>query len=98
MKQVKCDLEKKMQDLGKRVKKNKIRNEETGKENKKICIKEKICPFMSTPDEEIACTPQCKIHRADKKGFECIFSELVPISFNASRIRNYIKEYLGLKN
>ena len=88
------NFEKRADKLKKDVNKNKT----VQKKNGKICINEKLCPFMSTPNAEVACTEQCKIHRADKKGFECIFSELVPISFNASKIRIYIKNYLGLKD
>ena len=84
MKQVKYGLEKKMKDLGKKSREDKTRNEETGKENGKICIDGKICPFMSTPDEQVACTPQCKIYRADKGEYGCAFSELTSISWNLS--------------
>jgi len=96
MKKLEGEIEKKVKNLGEKVEKDRTENEKNG--FKRQTVTEKICPFMSSPNEQVACTPQCKIHRADKKGFECIFSELVPISFNMSKIRNYIKNYLGLKD
>ena len=84
MKQVKCDLEKKMQDLGKKSRENKIKNGEKNKRNEKICINEKICPFMTSPDEQVACTSQCKIYREDKGEYGCAFSELTSISWSLS--------------
>ena len=41
-----------------------------------------ICPFMSTPDREVACTPRCKLYRQVRKGYECYFMEMQSISWN----------------
>ena len=97
MNNLKEKFKKRAANLKKEVKKNRTA-EKSDKEDGKRYINEKICPFMSDSHGQVACTPQCKIHRANKKGFECIFSELVPISFNASTIQKYIKDYLELEN
>lgn len=82
MKKVKCELEKKMEKLGKEARKNKTA-EKKEKGNGKIYVDGKICPFMTSPDEQVACTSQCKIYRSNKdgNGFECPFSELSSISW-----------------
>ena len=90
MNDIKNNLEKKMKDLGKRTTKDRIEN----KKNdgfKCQTINEKLCPFMSDAKYQVACTPQCKIYRASKKGFECRFAELSPISYSL----NKIKEHFG---
>ena len=74
----KINFEKKADDLRKDVNENKTVQEENGE----IYIDGKICPFRGDAKHQVACTPQCKLHRADKKGFECIFSELAPISWS----------------
>ena len=80
MKEVKSELEKKMKDLGKRTAKDRIENEE--KDDLKCrTINEKLCPFMSNAKYQVACTPQCKIYRADKGEYGCAFSELTSISW-----------------
>ena len=81
MKEVKSELEKKMQDLGKKSRENKIKNGGKEERKEKICINEKLCPFMTSPDEQVACTPQCKIYREDKGEYGCAFSELTSISW-----------------
>lgn len=45
-------------------------------------IQEKICPFMSSLNQQVACTPQCKLYRAERKGYECHFMELQSISWS----------------
>lgn len=84
----KIDFNKGMGKIKKRVKKDRIENE---KEDNFKCrtINEKICPLMSDAKYQVACTPQCKIHRADKKGFECLFSELASISWNLKNKNKY---------
>ena len=42
----------------------------------------KICPFMSTPEKAIPCTPNCKLYRANRKNYECHFQEMQAISWN----------------
>jgi len=42
----------------------------------------KICPFMSTPDKPVACTPVCKLYRNNRPGYECHFQEMQAISWN----------------
>ena len=58
-------------------------------------VTEKICPFMSTADKLVACTPQCKFYRADKKGFECYFMELRSISWSLRNVEKSLKELKG---
>lgn len=42
----------------------------------------KLCPFQSTPDCEIPCTPRCSLFRGNKpRGFECPLAELTSISW-----------------
>ena len=89
MKQVKCDLEKKMQDLGKKSREDRIENGEKD-DFKCRTINEKLCPFMSTPEADRACTQQCKFYRAKKKGYECPFSELSCISFNLNKTLKHL--------
>lgn len=47
-------------------------------------IDTKLCPFMSTPDKQVGCTPQCQLYRAEKEklGFMCPFAELQAISWS----------------
>lgn len=43
----------------------------------------KICPFMSTPDKNRACGPECILFRSvSKAGFECMFAAIQSISWN----------------
>ena len=80
MKDIKNNLEKKMKDMGKRTAKDRIENKE--KDGFKCrTINEKLCPFMSNAKYQVACTPQCKIYRADKGEYGCAFSELTSISW-----------------
>ena len=77
----KIDFNKGMGEIKKRVKKSGVKNEE--KDNFKCqTINEKICPFMSALNADRECTSQCKLYRANKKGYECPFSELSCISYN----------------
>lgn len=41
-----------------------------------------ICPFMSTPDKEVSCTPRCKLYREARQGYECYIMEMQSISWN----------------
>jgi len=84
MKQIKHDFKKKMEDLKKRSGEDKIENEKKEKGNGKIYVDGKICPFMTSPDEQIACTSQCRIYREDKGEYGCAFSELTSISWSLS--------------
>ena len=71
-------------DYNEGMKKVKKRAKEKKGGNGKICINEKICPFMSSPDEQVACTSQCRIYREDKGEYGCAFSELTSISWALS--------------
>jgi len=44
-----------------------------------------ICPFMSTPDKEVSCNPDCKLYRKSRHGYECYFQEMQSISWNTRR-------------
>jgi len=44
-----------------------------------------ICPFMSTPDQEVSCTPRCKLFRKARQGYECYIMELQSISWNTRK-------------
>ena len=44
-----------------------------------------ICPFMSTPDREVSCTPRCKLYRQARKGYECYLQEMQSISWNTRK-------------
>ena len=90
MKKLKCGLEKKVKDLGKKVEKNRTENEKDGFKHQ--TVNGKICPFMSNAKYQVACTPQCKIYRASKKGFECRFAELSPISYSLNEIRKHFED------
>lgn len=41
-----------------------------------------ICPFMSSPEREVSCSPRCKLFRGARRGYECYFMELQSISYN----------------
>jgi len=79
----KIDFNKGMGKIKKRVKKDRTESE---KEDGSKCrtINKKICPFMSSPDEQVACTSQCRIYREDKGEYGCAFSELTSISWSLS--------------
>ena len=89
----KVNWEKKCNDLAIDLAKEKELNQKkenpiTGaKQEPDHYITEKICPFMSSLNSQVPCTPQCKLYRAGKKGYECHFMELQSISFNG-RMKN----------
>ena len=76
----KINYKKRMEKIGKRTAKDRIENEEKD-DFKCQTINEKLCPFMSDGHCEVACSPQCKLYRADKKGYECYFMVLQSISW-----------------
>lgn len=41
-----------------------------------------ICPFMSNIAAEVSCTPDCKLFRSARRGYECYIQELQSISWN----------------
>ena len=94
MDDLKEKFKKRAANLKEEVKKNRT-TEKKNRGNGKRYINEKLCPFMTSPDEQVACTPQCKIHRADKKGFECMFSELASISWSLKDKNKYYKKKAG---
>ena len=56
----------------------------------------RLCPFQSSPDEEVACTPKCAIYRQKAvPGFNCPLIELTSIGWtlkgspNKKQERNY---------
>ena len=89
MKNLKKEFKKRAADLKKEVGKDRMNNKE---ENNFKCqtTSEKICPFMSTPEVDCACTSRCKFYRAKKKGYECPFSELSCISFNLNKTLKHL--------
>ncbi|MCK5466842.1 hypothetical protein KAI56_05110 [Candidatus Parcubacteria bacterium] len=87
----KIDFNKGMGKIKKRVKKDRTENEKEGS-FKCQTINEKLCPFMSNAKYQVACTPQCKIYRASKKGFECRFAELSSISYSLNEILKYFSK------
>lgn len=76
------DWKKKCEDLRKIV--------EEQNRHREASPTEKICPFMSTPEKKVACTPQCRLYRSDKvgSGFVCYLMELRSISWN-TKPKNY---------
>ena len=60
-------------------------------ENKTGTINEKICPFMSTPDKQVACTAQCKLYKHNKHGYECPIQELTALSFQMKTVSEAAK-------
>ena len=44
-----------------------------------------ICPFMSTPEKQVSCTPDCKLFRQGRRGYECYLQELQSISWNTRK-------------
>ena len=51
--------------------------------SKKCLAKDcKLCPFQSSPDEEVECSEKCALYRGKKKdGFNCPLIELSSISW-----------------
>ena len=84
MKDLKKEFKKRAATLKKESRKNKMA-EKKGKgndeENNNVYTKEKICPFMSTPEADRACTSRCKFYRPEKKNYECYFMVLQTISW-----------------
>ncbi|MDD4901125.1 MAG: hypothetical protein PHS62_03370 [Patescibacteria group bacterium] len=46
---------------------------------------EKLCPFMSGPNGQMCCMPECKLYRKEPKGYECTLQELRAISWNTKK-------------
>jgi len=86
----KIDFNKGMGKIKKRARKDRIEDEK-GDGFKCRTINEKLCPFMSNAKYQVACTPQCKIYRANKKGFECRLVELSAISYSLNEILKCFK-------
>ncbi len=91
MNDLKKDFKKRAASLKEEVKNNRI-SEKKNRGNGKRYINEKICPFMSTLEADRACTQQCKFYRTNKKGFECPFSELSPISYSLNKIKEHFED------
>lgn len=87
----KIDYKKKMEKLKKRAKKSGMGNE---KENslEYQTTSEKICPFMSTPEADRACTSRCKFYRPEKKNYECYFMVLQTISWFMKKLTDEEEE------
>lgn len=69
-----------MKKIKKRIKE--IKKE--SKDKKIITIPDdmEVCPFMSTPTHEIACTSRCALYKGKgKKGYHCPLTELSSISW-----------------
>jgi len=43
---------------------------------------DKLCPFMSDANNEVSCTPICKLYKHNAHGYECPIQELNAISFS----------------
>ena len=70
----------KKESIKNRVAEKKGEKKENDKVNNKVYINEKICPFMSTPEADRACTSRCKFYRPKQKDYECYFMVLQTIS------------------
>ena len=47
---------------------------------------DKFCPFsQGHPNGPQPCNPNCKLHRSELKGYECIFHELRAITWNTKK-------------
>jgi len=75
-----------MKKINKVIKKNRRKN--------KLPNDIKVCPFQSTPEREIACTPRCALFRSAKqKGYECPLSEITSISWIARQLFDNNNKY-----
>ena len=68
----------KFEELKQEMAKNKVKSE-----REKIRVEGKTCPFMSNEDAEVTCLKSCIFYRPGKrKGYECLFTELGPLSWS----------------
>ena len=44
----------------------------------------KICPFMSSHEKPVFCSPNCQLFR-NREGYECSFQEIASISWNTKK-------------
>lgn len=43
---------------------------------------QRLCPFQSSPDQEVPCSPRCALYRKEKTiGFNCPLSEITSMSY-----------------
>jgi len=85
------DFNKGMGKIKKRVKKSGVKSKE--KDNFKCrTTNGKICPFMSTPEADRACTSRCKLYRPKQKDYECYFMALQRISWLLKKINGEEEE------
>lgn len=49
--------------------------------SKQIPYKNRICPFMSTPEKDVNCTARCKLFRDQRAGYNCPIPEIFAISY-----------------
>lgn len=73
-------------DIIKNRQENPSQLEEPEKKNetpksKQIPYKNRICPFMSTPEKDVPCTVRCKLFRDQKAGYNCPIPEIFAISW-----------------
>ena len=80
MNDLKEKFKKRAADLKKESRKNRMNNKEKD-DFKCQTTSKKICPFMSTPEADRACTSRCKFYRPKQKGYECYFMVLQTISW-----------------
>ena len=52
-------------------------------------INEKICPFQSSADKQVACSPQCQLYRSNKGEYFCPMQELTSIAWFLNQNRKY---------
>lgn len=70
------------EEMKDRIEKTRQKYGSSGKDRKEIPKDMKICPFQSTPDEEVPCTNRCALFRSGKQaGYECPISELTSMSW-----------------
>lgn len=86
----KIDWKKKAEEMKEKYDQVQLKNKDLVKEKqgrKLIRLRppggdEKICPFMSTPTNLVACNSRCMLYRQGKaKTYECPFIELTSISW-----------------
>lgn len=81
---MKLDFTKELKKIGKRVEKRREDNPNMEPEMNKPAMEEKtekFCPFMSTLEQKVPCSPHCKLYREQKKGYNCPFPEIFSVSY-----------------
>ncbi len=75
-------MEERIEATRKKYAKNTEDEGEKKRTKKRIPKDMKICPFWSTPDEEVPCSARCALYRSGKQaGYECPLTELTSMSW-----------------